>query len=310
MALEQATANGYLGEHQDPNFTTMTNTQRRNGSANEFARLSAGGIGGGHGSHENGHGNSNDSGINNALLAYEKQYYAHQPKSLSGIAGRSFLLGVALTASSILTLYLLVGGSSTTRLWRAPFFIALLSLFHFLEFLTTAHTNTSAANISSFLLSSNGSAYTVAHFSALLECVLTNLFLPNTSLLPSPLPAFLLGLGLLLVVVGQTIRSIAMFQAGTNFNHIVQRRRNPSHHLVTSGIYAVLRHPSYFGFFWWGIGSQLVLGNSVCLVAYAVILWKFFHARINGEEELLVGFFGESYEMYRRKSWVGIPGCG
>ncbi|RDW59752.1 hypothetical protein BP6252_12839 [Coleophoma cylindrospora] len=309
MAAEQAS---YLGEHQDPNFTTTSrSSQPRNSGANAFAQLSRGGIGSAQASQENGHSNNaNGPTINDALLAYETQYYAHQPKSLSGIAGRSFLLGVGLTSSSILTLYLLLGENISTRLWRAPFFVALLSLFHFLEFLTTAHTNTPAANISSFLLSSNGSAYTIAHFSALCECILTNLFFPNTSIFPEPLPTITLALGLFLVMLGQTVRSIAMVQAGTNFNHVVQRRRNPSHRLVTSGIYAILRHPSYFGFFWWGLGSQLVLGNRVCLVGYAVVLWKFFHARIDGEEELLVRFFGESYEAYRKRSWVGIPGCG
>ena len=89
--------------------------------------------------------------------------------------------------------------------------------------------------------------------------------------------------GLVMILVGQIIRSTAMAQAGTNFNHTVQWRRKEDHELVTSGIYAWLRHPSYCGFFWWGLGTQVVLGNGVCFVAYAGVLWVFFEGRIRSE---------------------------
>lgn len=95
--------------------------------------------------------------------------------------------------------------------------------------------------------------------------------------------------------------------AGTNFNHTVQTKRNEGHTLVTSGIYGWLRHPSYFGFFWWGVGTQVVLGNVLCGMAYTVILWSFFRSRIRKEEELLVKFFGDDYERYRKHTRVGIP---
>ncbi|KAI4263175.1 MAG: hypothetical protein L6R42_001666 [Xanthoria sp. 1 TBL-2021] len=71
-----------------------------------------------------------------------------------------------------------------------------------------------------------------------------------------------------------------MAQAGTNFNHLVQSKKKEGHVLVTNGIYGWLRHPSYFGFFWWGLGTQLITGNLVCLVGYAVVLWRFFSLRI------------------------------
>ena len=71
-----------------------------------------------------------------------------------------------------------------------------------------------------------------------------------------------------------------MAQAGTNFNHQVQSRRNEGHELVTTGLYAWLRHPSYFGFFWWGLGTQVVLGNIVSFLGYLGVLWYFFSTRI------------------------------
>jgi len=238
---------------------------------------------------------------------YEKQYLPSQPKSLSGIATRAFILGLTLTLSLNLTIYLLLDSSPYSPLWRAPFFITTLSAFHFLEFWTTARYNTRSAQISSFLLSQNGSAYTIAHTAAFLECLLTNLLFPTRSWLPPRVNTLLLSFGLVLILLGQAIRSIAMISAGTNFNHIVQHTKASSHQLVTSGIYGWLRHPSYFGYFWWGLGTQIVMGNLVCFVGYAVVLWRFFERRIGGEEELLIRFFGDEYVQYRKRTMIGIP---
>ncbi|XMA20114.1 hypothetical protein WAI453_012905 [Rhynchosporium graminicola] len=241
--------------------------------------------------------------LTNALNTWELQLQPGHSKSLSGIAIRSFILGLTLSSTLVLTLYLLSIGSP---IWRAPFFITTLSLFHFLEFYTTARVNTSSARISSFLFSSNGSAYTIAHTTALLETILLHTFFPS-ALLPSWIHYPILLIGLFFIILGQLIRATAMLTAGTNFSHVVKHTKAQSHELVTTGIYSVFRHPSYFGFFWWGIGTQLVCGNIVSLAGYAWVLWKFFASRIEGEEELLVGFFGEEYKEYRSRTRVGIP---
>lgn len=145
--------------------------------------------------------------------------------------------------------------------------------------------------MNSFLLSSNGWAYNAAHGSALAECFVTNLFWPRSSSSSSWVGlgdgvSLLVVLGLTLTVLGQVVRSLAMVYAGANFNHHVQSQRKDGHVLVTGGIYSVLRHPSYFGFFWWGLGTQLVLGNLVCFFVYAAVLWRFFSSRIKRESSL------------------------
>ncbi|CAL5875119.1 uncharacterized protein PFLUO_LOCUS9423 [Penicillium psychrofluorescens] len=226
--------------------------------------------------------------------------------SLSGISLRAFLLGVTLGLSACSTLFLVA--VYPTPLWRAPFFISALSLFHFLEFFVTAKYNTRYATVSAFLLSSNGWAYNAAHGSALVECLLSQLFWPNTSIIPGVLSTTALALGFILMLVGQVTRTLAMAQAASNFNHHIQVEHKEGHVLVTQGLYRLLRHPSYFGFFWWGLGTQLVLGNAVCLVGYAVVLWRFFSIRIQREENFLVQFFGEEYIRYRKTTPVGIPG--
>lgn len=238
----------------------------------------------------------------------EKQLYPGNPRSLSGIALRSFLLGTTLTLS--LTLLLLGTAVSPTPLWRLPFFFASLSTFHFLEFWSTARFNTPAANVDAFLLTANWPAYAIAHASATLECLVTSLFFPDRSWAPAFLgntTPLVITLGLIMVGIGQFVRTTAMVQCGESFNHIIQQRKKSSHFLVTHGVYALFRHPSYFGFFWWSLGTQLVLGNVFCAFAYAVVVWRFFAGRIPHEERFLVGFFGGEYVEYRRRVGTWIP---
>lgn len=64
-------------------------------------------------------------------------------------------------------------------------------------------------------------------------------------------------LGLLMVLCGEGLRKAAMLTAGSNFNHIVQNEKAQSHVLVTSGVYAYFRHPSYVGWFYWSTGTQV-----------------------------------------------------
>lgn len=216
--------------------------------------------------------------------------YPTGDKSLSGISLRAFLLGTTFGLTLILTLLL---STSATPLWRVPFFIATLSLFHFLEYFVTAHYNTHFATVSAFLLSSNGWAYNAAHGSAVVECLISHWFWPGQTLLgrwlsiTEPITgssvSLLLVCGFVLTGVGQIVRTCAMAQAASNFNHHVQIEHKAGHVLVKTGLYRFLRHPSYFGFFWWGLGTQLVLGNVVCFVGYAIVLWRFFSTRIKRE---------------------------
>ncbi|KAL0931722.1 prenyl cysteine carboxyl methyltransferase ste14 [Colletotrichum truncatum] len=236
-----------------------------------------------------------------------KDYYPRQRKSLAGIALRAFLLGAANLLGVLSTILILSFTSSP--LWRLPFFLASLSLFHFLEFWTTAAYNTPQATVYAFLLTANWPAYAIAHATAFIECFLTNLIFRDSVWAPFGLKPLLVTAGLLLVVVGQAVRSLAMTTAGESFNHTVQHYKAESHTLVTTGIYAWFRHPSYFGFFWWAIGTQLVMGNVFSLFGYAGVLWYFFSKRIRHEEELLIRFFGDDYVNYRKRVGVMIPFC-
>lgn len=67
---------------------------------------------------------------------------------------------------------------------------------------------------------------------------------------------------------------------------------------MKTGPYYWSRHPSYFGWFYWAIGTQLLMSNYVCLPLWIFAAWTFFNDRIPTEEYYLVRFFGEEYQEY------------
>ena len=182
-----------------------------------------------------------------------------------------------------------------------------LSFFHLMEFFTTAAFNPASATYDSYLIN-HSTAYTIAALVSWLEFWLKNLVLPkslNWSFPPSHISILV---GLLFTTFGQFARSLAMWTARSNFNHIVQDRKHKGHVLVTSGIYTFLRHPSYVGFFYWSIGTQILLGNPFCIVAYTLASWRFFNQRIPVEEEFLATrIFPNEYPRYMKRTYIGIP---
>jgi protein-S-isoprenylcysteine O-methyltransferase len=113
--------------------------------------------------------------------------------------------------------------------------------------------------------------------------------------------------GLLVLIAAQMIRSIAMATAGESFNHMIQTSKKENHVLVTHGIYSIFRHPSYVGFFYWSIATQLLLGNILHTILYTGAAWTFFQRRIHYEEESLCQFFPATYPEYVALSYMGIP---
>lgn len=68
-----------------------------------------------------------------------------------------------------------------------------------------------------------------------------------------------------------------------------------------------MRHPSYAGWFWWSIGTQIILANPICVILYAIVSWRFFYERILVEEITLVNFFLEKYVEYQQRVPTGVP---
>jgi protein-S-isoprenylcysteine O-methyltransferase len=169
-----------------------------------------------------------------------------------------------------------------------------------LEFFVTAVYNPTVASADSFLVN-HSTAYTAAAVTSWIEFWIRFVFAPAWTSPP------LARIGLAGVVLSQGIRAAAMATAGESFNHYVQVSKKGNHALVTTGIYRFLRHPSYVGFYYWCVATQLLLGNLLHAVLFAVASWNFFRRRIAYEEESLCRFFPEEYPEYVSRTYIGIP---
>jgi len=181
-------------------------------------------------------------------------------------------------------------------------YMCVLAFFHFSEFVTTGLSNPSNLSFDSFLVN-HSMEYGVAAAASWGEFWLENWLLPSINKHPT-----ISCLGVCVCLLGEIIRKLAMLHAGTNFNHIVQGTKDENHKLITTGIYSWCRHPSYVGWFLWSVGTQMILVNPACFVAYSVVSFMFFRGRIYVEEYTLLMFFGDEYANYREQVGTGIPG--
>lgn len=176
-------------------------------------------------------------------------------------------------------------------------YLICLSIFHLLEFLSTCTWNYSEVDDDSFILEDY--QMLLVNFMAVLEYIFTKDY--------KPFQVYVSIIGFIFIIGGQFIRTYSMYNAGSSFNHYIQRELNQNHHLVTTGIYRYIRHPSYFGFWWWFIGLQLLVNNIFTLIIGTIILWKFFNNRIKFEEAYLIKFFEKDYVSYKDRTNTMIP---
>ncbi len=113
-------------------------------------------------------------------------------------------------------------------------------------------------------------------------------------------------LGIVLFAAGGALRLWPVAVLGNRFSGLVAIQ--PGHTLVTSGIYGVIRHPSYLGLLIGSLGWVLAFRSGVGLLLTAFMIPPLV-ARIRAEERLLHAHFGAEYEVYSaRTSSRLIPG--
>ena len=111
--------------------------------------------------------------------------------------------------------------------------------------------------------------------------------------------------GVALAVVGGVLRLWPVFVLGNRFSGLVAIQKN--HALVTTGIYRVVRTPSYDGLLLGSFAWNLCFRSVVGLILTALMIPALV-ARIHAEERLLASHFGAEYDAYRRRTWRLIPG--
>ena len=77
--------------------------------------------------------------------------------------------------------------------------------------------------------------------------------------------------------------------------------------MVTSGVYNVIRHPSYLGLLINSLGWALAFRSGIGVLLTALLIPPLL-ARINAEERLLGRQFGDEYDAYCRRTSRLIPG--
>ncbi len=111
-------------------------------------------------------------------------------------------------------------------------------------------------------------------------------------------------LGVAIGAGGGVLRLAPVFVLGRRFSGLVAIQ--PDHQLVTDGLYAVIRHPSYLGLLATAVGWSLAFRSGVGLVIAALMLIVLV-ARMNAEERLLAETFGAEYQAYRARTWRLVP---
>jgi protein-S-isoprenylcysteine O-methyltransferase Ste14 len=112
-------------------------------------------------------------------------------------------------------------------------------------------------------------------------------------------------LGVALFAAGGALRLWPVFVLGHRFSGLVAIQ--PGHTLVTSGVYSLIRHPSYLGLLINSLGWGLTFRSAVG-VLLTVLMIPPLLARIRAEERLLRTQFGDDYDAYCARTARLIPG--
>jgi protein-S-isoprenylcysteine O-methyltransferase Ste14 len=103
--------------------------------------------------------------------------------------------------------------------------------------------------------------------------------------------------GLILVIAGFLLWTVARFQLGSSFAVTAQAK-----HLVTRGVYRKIRNPIYVFGSLFILGFILLMGRPLYLLIFIAIipmqLW-----RAGKEAKVLEEKFGEEYRSYRAGTW-------
>jgi protein-S-isoprenylcysteine O-methyltransferase Ste14 len=111
-------------------------------------------------------------------------------------------------------------------------------------------------------------------------------------------------LGAAITIVGLLFAVWARVHLGRNWSRSVTIKQG--HELITTGPYAVVRHPIYTGILTGFLGMAIAISQVRGFIAFALIFFVFcFKFRM--EEEFMRSQFGETYATYARKTAALVP---
>lgn len=110
--------------------------------------------------------------------------------------------------------------------------------------------------------------------------------------------------GLVLFAAGGSLRLWPVFVLGNRFSGLVAIQQG--HTLVTTGIYSMIRNPSYLGLLTGALGWSLVFRSWAGVILTAIMIPPLM-ARMTSEERLLRAQFGGDYDVYCARTARLIP---
>jgi protein-S-isoprenylcysteine O-methyltransferase Ste14 len=119
-----------------------------------------------------------------------------------------------------------------------------------------------------------------------------------------PMRTWILVVGTLLTAAGVAFAVWARIAIGTNWSAEVTVKEG--HDLITTGPYALTRHPIYTGILLAFVGTTIVVGEwraVFCLVLLAASFWY----KLGIEERVMRETFGAAYDAYARRVKALVP---
>lgn len=110
--------------------------------------------------------------------------------------------------------------------------------------------------------------------------------------------------GVVLCVAGLAFCIWARFTLGRNWSGVVTLKGG--HELITSGPYALVRHPIYTGLLTMFVATVMVLGHVAGIVAAPLVFLSFW-VKLRSEEKLMLKKFPNEYADYRQRVKRLIP---
>ena len=123
-----------------------------------------------------------------------------------------------------------------------------------------------------------------------------------------PLHPIAFAFGTAAMVIGNRLFYRSHADLGLYWSPSLEMRED--HVLMTTGIYARVRHPMYSAMFLQGIGQLLFLPNWIVGPAWLVTFGILYLFRVRREEQMMRDRFGESYEKYMQQTGRLIPRLG
>jgi len=210
-----------------------------------------------------------------------------------------YLMGISLILILCYSLSIIL--FVKTIYYQLYLYFITLCIYHYSEFFSELLFHFKDLQKDAFLIYQNKN-WVISTLSSFIEYIIETFFFHKYKDIK-----LLFIIGLIMTIIGQYFRIAALFTGKSNFTHKIQMYKRKNHVLVKHGVYSICRHPSYFGFFIWSVGIEVMCVNPLCIIAFTYILFNFFKNRIQVEEKYLIKFFGIEYIKYRREVGVLIP---